>query len=441
VTLTDCAGCNTPCQDLAHAVPTCQSGQCEIASCLAGFGDCDGRPENGCEQPLDTLRHCGACGQRCRKASCGGGTCTAVDCGQYPGRADCDGDQASCEIDLSADALHCGRCDNPCRFDSEIATHARVACQRASCMAVCEPGWGDCDGNYANGCEQRLNTTDHCGACRARCAIDHATVSCDTGRCEVTSCKDELDDCDRDKLSCETALDTPRACGGCDKRCDLDHANQTCGGSAGARVCTLASCESGFSDCDGMPDNGCERDTRAVEAGGQGPCVPDSRCTRVSSDGHDYFFCTTQRSWDDARGRCRTQRGGDLVHIESAGERDLLLPRLSARNWIGFSDRTRAGLWSWMYNAVPFWRGNRGGSAVAGRFASWAAGEPNDSGDCGALYANGGFDDLECGRTQPFICEVSPDTCPNDPAKSDPAQCGCGKPDNDTDGDGVANCP
>jgi len=32
------------------------------------------------------------------------------------------------------------------------------------------------------------------------------------------------------------------------------------------------------------------------------------------------------------------------------------------------------------------------------------------------------------------------DGCPVDPAKSDPGQCGCGNPDTDSDGDGVANC-
>ena len=32
------------------------------------------------------------------------------------------------------------------------------------------------------------------------------------------------------------------------------------------------------------------------------------------------------------------------------------------------------------------------------------------------------------------------DLCPNDPNKTDPGQCGCGQPDTDSDGDGVADC-
>jgi hypothetical protein len=37
------------------------------------------------------------------------------------------------------------------------------------------------------------------------------------------------------------------------------------------------------------------------------------------------------------------------------------------------------------------------------------------------------------------LCEVI-DLCPDDPDKTDPGQCGCGIPDTDSDGDGVADC-
>ncbi|MGI6525079.1 MAG: hypothetical protein ACOX2O_07310, partial [Bdellovibrionota bacterium] len=32
------------------------------------------------------------------------------------------------------------------------------------------------------------------------------------------------------------------------------------------------------------------------------------------------------------------------------------------------------------------------------------------------------------------------DRCPNDPNKTSPGRCGCGKPDIDSDGDGVLDC-
>src|SRR5204863_8758519 len=37
-------------------------------------------------------------------------------------------------------------------------------------------------------------------------------------------------------------------------------------------------------------------------------------------------------------------------------------------------------------------------------------------------------------------CTCETDRCPNDPDKTDPAICGCGNPDTDSDGDGFADC-
>jgi hypothetical protein len=37
-------------------------------------------------------------------------------------------------------------------------------------------------------------------------------------------------------------------------------------------------------------------------------------------------------------------------------------------------------------------------------------------------------------------CDTSVDLCPDDPNKTEPGQCGCGVPDTDSDGDGVADC-
>jgi hypothetical protein len=255
----------------------------------------------------------------------------------------------------------------------------------------------------------------------------------------VQTCDDEFGDCDRDKLSCETALTTLRRCGACDRVCNS--ATQTCGTSLGMRTCMASSCPNGLADCDGDMNNGCERDTRPPSLGGQGPCVPDTGCLRYVWDNHDYFFCSRSIGWDAARTRCQSQLGGDLAHIESSAERDFLRSHMKTRNWIGHTDSETEGLWVWAYNGVPFWRGSRAGFPIRNRFADWASGEPNGSGNCGAIYAQGGLDDLTCDRPQPYICEVSPDFCPNDPNKNDAAQCGCGVPDRDVNGDGIADCP
>ena len=47
---------------VVHAMTTCQSGFCLRLSCHAGYFNCDGHPENGCESTC-------ACGSNCGDAS------------------------------------------------------------------------------------------------------------------------------------------------------------------------------------------------------------------------------------------------------------------------------------------------------------------------------------------------------------------------------------
>jgi N-acetylneuraminic acid mutarotase len=97
----------------------CAAGRCAVASCAAGFANCDGVATNGCE--VDTrgdIRNCGACGTVCAAgsagttAACASGTC-ALTCGAATGN--CDGLASNgCEVDLNADARHCGACGRAC---------------------------------------------------------------------------------------------------------------------------------------------------------------------------------------------------------------------------------------------------------------------------------------------------------------------------------------
>jgi hypothetical protein len=49
-----CGACGRACS-LTNAIPECRAGSCAVASCNAGFADCDMNPTNGCE-------NVGACG-------------------------------------------------------------------------------------------------------------------------------------------------------------------------------------------------------------------------------------------------------------------------------------------------------------------------------------------------------------------------------------------
>jgi len=63
--------------------------------------------------------------------------------------------------------------------DKGIATCVSSLCA----MSACQPTWGNCDGNVANGCEASLATTQNCGACGNVCG---ANSICSAGTCVVS---------------------------------------------------------------------------------------------------------------------------------------------------------------------------------------------------------------------------------------------------------------
>lgn len=112
------AGACTPCA-LAHARATCADGACAIAACEAGWGDCDGRADDGCEGDLAAATSCGRCGAACvappnAETTCDGASCT-MQC--LPGFDDCNDDpDDGCEADLQSDAHNCGKCKHRCHL-------------------------------------------------------------------------------------------------------------------------------------------------------------------------------------------------------------------------------------------------------------------------------------------------------------------------------------
>jgi hypothetical protein len=80
-----------------------------------------------------------------------------------PGYGNCDGNPANgCEVDLTADAEHCGTCGNAC----EGQGNAGGVCVASTCDVACPVGTYDCDGSPANGCE----STQACGP--ATCTVE-----------------------------------------------------------------------------------------------------------------------------------------------------------------------------------------------------------------------------------------------------------------------------
>jgi hypothetical protein len=86
-------------------------GGCAIASCDAGFADCDSLAANGCETALNTVDNCGACSHVCPgyqqpndNVTCLSGTCTFSCQGEH---YDVNGDPSDgCETADSSTGNH-----------------------------------------------------------------------------------------------------------------------------------------------------------------------------------------------------------------------------------------------------------------------------------------------------------------------------------------------
>lgn len=153
----NCGGCGVVCK-YANAAASCSAGACQMGACNSGFKDCNGNLADGCEANLASdLDNCGSCGVACSYANAVG-QCTSEGCRMKscnPGYADCNGSAADgCEVDLQTNRDNCGACGSVCTFDN-----AGRDCLAGQCtMGACLPDHSDCDGNAANGCETPAST-------------------------------------------------------------------------------------------------------------------------------------------------------------------------------------------------------------------------------------------------------------------------------------------
>ena len=233
----------------------CVTGCSPTRGCPADQACCSG----ACVNTQSNVAACGGCDTRCTLPNavpaCMNGNCAVTSC--TPPYADCDTAAANgCEVNTQTDLAHCGGCGMACA--ARPNTTAR--CAAGACAYECVTGFSDCNGDPADGCEVDTRVAAaHCGRCGNACSLANATSSCVASACAVASCTTGFADCDGNAPNgCEANTRSDLAhCGGCGMACAAR--------PNGAPVCVTGvcgvTCLAGYADCDGEPANGCESNT------------------------------------------------------------------------------------------------------------------------------------------------------------------------------------
>ncbi len=265
--------------------PSQSCGLCgtETRACTDGawsaWSPCTGQ---GVCQP-DATQACGTGGTQTCSVTCQWGSCgcagNLIPCGA-PGTC------------VSPSDVHtCGTCSNDCASLSHVSGPATCSGGRCAFPASsCASGFGDCNGDPADGCEASLSTSDHCGACSNACS--GATPACSASGLSSPQCVSTCTGTVCGGACVDTESDSSH-CGGCGNACSLAHGTASCVASA----CAIASCSAGFADCDGIAANGCETDlSQATHCGGCNTAATPTACaggTPVCSVSGTAYQCTS----------------------------------------------------------------------------------------------------------------------------------------------------
>lgn len=180
--------------------------------------------------------------------------------------------------------------------------------------------------------------------------------------------------------------------------------------------------------------------------------VNPGKCACSTFGGRSYLMCPDSVSWTEARKRCKAL-GTDLAVIDSPEENAHIVAKAGGMTrWMGAHDRgdngvgtslgpacdatcrkpinAAEGTWKWI---DPVGGGESGATfctlstetnqcpASVGKYANWAAGEPNnvhekkcqypadecaEGEDCAAIGGSGTWQDAECKVSLPFVCET-----------------------------------
>jgi len=217
--------------------------------------------------------------------------CPSAQC--PPGWTTCPDSRFPCDTNILADDQNCGGCGLACPADG---INANFTCNEGSCVMQCSESFGskDCDGVVDNGCESGQRDPLNCGACGVACAVGQDCKWQDDAF-QIVGCG-----CPAGTVDCGTCTDVEiddRNCGGCNVACDPtggENAPQYANSYYGCAdsQCGRVKCQSGFIDCDGDVENGCETSILSADnCGGCGvKCASDQWCA-LGNQGLPVCMC------------------------------------------------------------------------------------------------------------------------------------------------------
>jgi hypothetical protein len=176
------------------------------------------------------------------------------------------------------------------------------------------------------------------------------------------------------------------------------------GGASGAG----SACEAGSGGCGADAGDGGSAGTPAQADGGADAEPEPAACGLdevLGPTGDCYFADRQTRSWSDARTSCQSRGvGWDLVVISDADENAFVQSSAGFEAWIGATDATTEGTWSWLDEALPFFE--VGAATDATRFTNWSEDEPNDydDSDCLRMLTTGLWADWPCDSPLGHVC-------------------------------------
>ena len=117
-------------------------------------------------------------------------------------------------------------------------------------------------------------------------------------------------------------------------------------------------------------------------------CAGTANIYSFTYNAHQYEVVRENRSWNAAKA-CAAARGGYLLSIDNAQEQAAVFLHvrdsagISLTNtiapdgggipyvWIGGSDLSTEGIWSWENSGLQFWSGETNGTAIGGLYNNW----------------------------------------------------------------------